>query len=607
MSNSKYLIQGIKPYQYFYFRCIIPKDLRDILGKSQIRISLKSSDYCYSKNIANTLYSLVQSIFEDFRIGKMKNITLEDVKDILRIEVRKSLLHIRHYQYGTKVFDEEKLSESITKAYLEEEKLRDKLQKNYKGTIGLIESEIDKILISQNLQPDKNNIEYKGLVQRWIELKLKRQDWKKDLLNKSGKNDDDFRNEIEKEWALDLWETGLKEKLIPILESEIPEPVAPYIVKSNSIEVKYNKVEASPSPLFSVVTPKHLDMMRRNKRRQETIGETEQTYKDVIELIGDKPIAEYTHLDGRDYRTSLISIPKNRKKMKQYRDFNLKQILDMDVPNEDRISVDTQTKLISRMTSLWNFLIDEYPDYVTQNVFKKKSVTVSSRKAKDKRESFTDEDIKTIFHHKNYLPAIFEGNANVTIKFPYYWIPILSCMCGARLEELCQMRVEDIIKVEGIWVYRLREIGKYNEEETRVKNPYSERDIPIHPELIDTLKFIQYVKHVKKLGHERVFWELPKIGHVYNKNIGRYFNEKYLVKIGLKKRGKSFHSFRHSVETHLTNANVNGRYIDFLQGHAQKGIGGSIYMKGIKVEVLFEECVKKINWDVDWNKLKVTW
>ena len=406
---------------------------------------------------------------------------------------------------------------------------------------------------------------------------------------------------------MDLWETGLKEKLIPILESEIPEPVAPYIVESNSIEVKYNKVEASPSPLFSEVTPKDLDMMRRNKRRQETIGETEQTYKDVIELIGDKPIAEYTHLDGRDYRTSLISIPKNRKKMKQYRDFNLKQILDMDVPNEDRISVDTQTKLISRMTSLWNFLIDEYPDYVTQNVFKKKSVTVSSRKAKDKRESFTDEDIKTIFHHKNYLPAIFEGNANVTIKFPYYWIPILSCMCGARLEELCQMRVEDIIKVEGIWVYRLREIGKYNEEETRVKNPYSERDIPIHPELIDTLKFIQYVKHVKKLGHERVFWELPKIGHVYNKNIGRYFNEKYLVKIGLKKRGKSFHSFRHSVETHLTNANVNGRYIDFLQGHAQKGIGGSIYMKGIKVEVLFEECVKKINWDVDWNKLKVTW
>ena len=149
--------------------------------------------------------------------------------------------------------------------------------------------------------------------------------------------------------------------------------------------------------------------------------------------------------------------------------------------------------------------------------------------------------------------------------------------------------------------------GKYNEEETRVKNPYSERDIPLHPELIDTLKFIQYVKHIKKLGHERVFWELPKRGTVYSKNVGKFFNEKYLVKIGIKKRGKSFHSFRHSVETSLTNANVNGRYIDFLQGHSQKGVGGNVYMKGIRVDVLLKDCVEKLIWDIDWNKLKVKW
>ena len=293
--------------------------------------------------------------------------------------------------------------------------------------------------------------------------------------------------------------------------------------------------------------------------------------------------------------------------MKQYRDFNLHELLKMDVPEEDRLSVDTQSKLISRMTSLWNFLIDEYPDYVTQNVFKKKSVTISSRKAKDKRDNFTDEDIQTIFHHKNYLPSIFEGNTNQTIKFPYYWIPILACLCGARLEELCQMRVKDIIQVDGIWVYRIREIGKYNEEETRVKNPHSERDIPLHSELIDTLDFIKYVNHVKKMKKERVFWELKKRGNGYRKNVGKFFNEKYLVKMGIKKRGKSFHSFRHSVETHLTNQDVNGRFIDFLQGHSQKGIGGSVYMKGIKMNVLLKDCVEKIKWDVNWKKLKVKW
>ena len=648
MRNRNYLARGTKPYQYYYFHCIIPKDLREILGTSVIRISLKNFDYCYSKIVANSLYIIAQNIFEELRMGKKKNVTSEDVKDILRIELRKSLLHIHHYQFGTNVFDEGKLSESISKADKEEEKLRGKLKKDYKGTISLIEKEIDKILISQNLEPDKNNIEYKGLVQRWIELKLKRQDWKKELLNKSGKNDDDFRNEIEKEWALDLWEnpnevTELLQSIddggapsvitnnlrkiskkmnVKISKSDKPidvinnirsvstaEPSNPYLTQSNSIEVKYNKVETpkTPSPLFSEVILKHLELMRRNKRREETIKETEQTYEDVKELLGDKPISEYTNIDGRDYRTAIISLPKNRKKKKQYRNLILLQLLEMDVPEEDRLSVDTQTKLISRMTSLWNFLIDEYPEYVTFNVFKKKSVTVSSRKAKDRRESFTDEDIKTIFHHKNFLPAIFEGHGRQTIKYPYYFVPILAVMMGARLEEICQMRCTDIMKVEGIWVYRIKEEGEYGKEKTKVKNPYSERDIPLHPELIDTLKFVQYVKHIKKLGHERVFWELPKRGTVYSKNVGKFFNEKYLVKIGIKKRGKSFHSFRHSVETHLTNTNVNARYIDFLQGHSQKGIGGNVYMKGIRVDVLLKECVEKIKWDVDWNKLKVKW
>jgi len=61
------------------------------------------------------------------------------------------------------------------------------------------------------------------------------------------------------------------------------------------------------------------------------------------------------------------------------------------------------------------------------------------------------------------------------------------------------------------------------------------------------------------------------------------------------------------VETHLTNQNVNARFIDYLQGHTQKGIGGNVYMKGITVDVLLKECVEKINWDVDWKKLKVDW
>ena len=600
MRNRNYLARGTKPYQYYYFHCIIPKDLRGILGKSVIRISLKNSDYCYSKIVSNSLYIIAQNIFEELRAGHMQDITLEDVKDILRQKVKQTIKHINLYQWKTNKWEPLELAKRIEQIDQKEKKILSRLQTDFIETNEIISKEIDKILIKKNLKPDKQNYEYAGLISRWTDLKVLRETWKRDLLNGERKTVNEYEQELEDKWKLDLFIEEKSESHEPsiIIEDSASEPKEPYIVTPSS---------PSPSPLFSEVTPKHLELMRRNKRRKETIGETEQTYEDVKELIGDKPIGEYTNLDGRNFRTAIISLPKNRKKMKQYRDFNLLQLLEMDVPEEDRLSVDTQTKLISRMTSLWNFLIDEYPEYVTQNVFKKKSVTVTSRKAKDKRESFTDEDIKTIFHHKNFLPAIFEGHGRQTIKYPYYFVPILAVLMGARLEEICQMRVADIMKVDGIWVYRIREEGKYNEEETRVKNPYSERDIPLHPELIDTLKFVQYVKHIKKLGHERVFWELPKRGTVYSKNVGKFFNEKYLVKIGIKKRGKSFHSFRHSVETHLTNSNVNGRYIDFLQGHSQKGVGGNVYMKGIRVDVLLKDCVEKLIWDIDWNKLKVKW
>ena len=112
---------------------------------------------------------------------------------------------------------------------------------------------------------------------------------------------------------------------------------------------------------------------------------------------------------------------------------------------------------------------------------------------------------------------------------------------------------------------------------------------------------------MKKLGHERVFWELNKVGNIYHKNVSRWFNEKYLVQLGIKKDKKSFHSFRHSVETTLTNQNVNPRFIDYLQGHSQKGIGGSVYLKTIEPQVLLEECVSKLNWKIDYNKLKIKW
>ena len=609
MTKYPHIIRTRKPYQYFLFRCIVPKDLISVLGQKEFRVSLGNSLYSHSKIISSNLYNLCKIIFSEVREGYMQNITLEDVKNILRIEVRKSLMHIHHYEYGTNVYDDKKLNESISRTDENEEKLRDRLEKDYKGTIELIEREVDKILITQNLEPNKRNVEYKGLVRRWIDLKLIRQNWKRDVLNESGKTDDDFRNELEDKWKLGLWENGEDKKLnlSPVIENYAPEPIEPYIVQPKSIEQKYNKVKSSPSPLFSKVIQEFYERMKINKRRTKTIGASKDAFNQLIEIIGDKPIGDYTNADARDYRNTLSKLPKNRNKMVEYRDKTLNEILSMDVPMKDRISQQTEKLINSKISGFFNYCLDEYPDYVGSNVFRKKYQQTSSVKLKDKKESFTDDDLHLIFNPKTYLPAIFE-NPLSRIKYPYYFIPILGVFTGARLEELCMCRTKDIMKVKGVWVYRIREEGEYGDEETIVKNPYSERDIPLHPVLTDTLGFIKYVKMIEKIGHNRVFHELTKIGSGrFQQNVGKFFNERYLKKIGIKDgvRKVSFHSFRHSVETHLTNQNVNPRFIDYLQGHSSKDTGANIYMKGIKADVLLKECVSKIDWGIDWEKLKV--
>ena len=596
MDKRNHLVKSKKPYQDYHFRCWIPKDLDKFFLQKEFRVSLKGYSYSQCKIISNKLHYNAIQIFNKIREGQMNEITLHEVKNILRDKVKQTIKHINHYDSDTNKYDEEVLNERIHQSSEKEKILKERLKSNYKETVGKIEKEIDKILNSKNIKTDKKNVDYKGLVRKWTDLKLIRENWKKELLEGQGRYEKEYLTELE-----DNWKIGLLEKettRTPIIQTPVLEPIV-------------NNESMVTSPLFSEMYPKHIQRMRDNQRREDTICETIQTYKGVIELLGDKPISQYTILDGRDYRNSLLKTPKNWKKKKHYKDFTIHQVLSMDIPNDEIMSFKRQTQLISRMTTCWNFLIDEFPEYVRENVFKTKSLRVNPIKNKDRRECFTDDDLRLVFNPKTYLPAIFDNptGRKTTIQNPYYWIPILAILTGCRLEELCMMRCKDIMKVNGVWLYRIREEGEYGKEETRVKNHYSERDIPLHSVLRDTLDFVGYVNRMKKSGHARVFHELPKKYGIYQKNVSRFFNIKYLKKIGLKSNGRSLcmHSTRHSVETHLTNQNVNPRYIDFLQGHSQKGTGGNTYMKGIKPEVLLKECVDKIQFEIDWEKLKVKW
>ena len=100
-------------------------------------------------------------------------------------------MYIHQYEYRTNVYDEYKQKDSISMVDQDDEHLKERLKKDYKDTVDKMQQEIDKILITQNLQPNKKNVEYIVLMRRWIDLKLIRQNWKRDLLTELIKRDDD--------------------------------------------------------------------------------------------------------------------------------------------------------------------------------------------------------------------------------------------------------------------------------------------------------------------------------------------------------------------------------------------------------------------------------
>ena len=78
---------------HFHFRSKIPIDLiQHFNSRKQFQISLNSVIKKESKLLSLKLKSIFQQLYSDIRSG-MKNLTLEDIKERLRIEVRKNILY----------------------------------------------------------------------------------------------------------------------------------------------------------------------------------------------------------------------------------------------------------------------------------------------------------------------------------------------------------------------------------------------------------------------------------------------------------------------------------------------------------------------------------
>ena len=115
---------------FFHFRNRIPKDLIQYFGgRRQFQISLNSVSNKETLLVCHNLKNILENLYNEIRSG-MRDLTLSDIKDILRIEVRKSILHSGHVSEGhNEIFDSMRKIESLEKVYSREINMRKSLER----------------------------------------------------------------------------------------------------------------------------------------------------------------------------------------------------------------------------------------------------------------------------------------------------------------------------------------------------------------------------------------------------------------------------------------------------------------------------------------------
>jgi integrase len=182
------------------------------------------------------------------------------------------------------------------------------------------------------------------------------------------------------------------------------------------------------------------------------------------------------------------------------------------------------------------------------------------------RNPFSNEELIKMFR------IFIENNFFKDQNLAYFYVPMISLFSGMRIEEVCKLRVADIIKENGIYCFDIN---------GQVKTVDSIRKVPIHKFLLKNLRLLEYVA-----SREALLFDLPvsKInGKIkYSKKYSAIFGEFRKDFVSPERIGKdliSFHSFRHYFATSLHTTAQKTESVSALLGHRMTNNETNRYLK----------------------------
>ena len=227
-----------------------------------------------------------------------------------------------------------------------------------------------------------------------------------------------------------------------------------------------------------------------------------------------------------------------------------------------------------------------------------------------KREAFTQDELKALFGDMGKYVQATEG---VPSRF---WVPLIALYSGMRLEEICQLHLSDIVKVDGVLCFSINEESGGSGYVKHVKSSAGIRKVPVHPHLWDelglrkfvasrwaktpeenytsTLLFPDLQERVNAVNHATV-----KLGSALTHWFTRYRRSVGVGGQHGEPSTKAFHSFRHTVIEYLhKEARVDLSMLQAVVGHEMVDMGVTEnYAGDWPVKVLLTNVIARLHWE----------
>lgn len=353
------------------------------------------------------------------------------------------------------------------------------------------------------------------------------------------------------------------------------------LVRRATVELMRQEVEqiaAIPTRIRDADLQEAMNSPRRRGKRTVTLAELIEEFKAdpnrkdmrkkveldyallfrvMDEVIGhDRRLRDIERDDCKRVRDLLIRLPANSTKV--YRGLTFAQAAEQgEKDGRSTLSPTTVNSYVHKMSALFNYGVVE--ERIDKNPSRKLGLEGHEHSEED-RNPFSSAQLEKIFSAPVYAGCQDDGRnwSKVGTQRPKgtkFWVPLIGLYHGMRLNEICQLRLEDIKQESCIYFFDIRpdiagdksttEMSKDGEGGKRTKTASSRRRVPVHPRL-EELGFLSFVKAQREAGKHRLFPDLNKDGRGYYSDGFQKWFTRMLEKQGAKEKKTSFHSFRHN-------------------------------------------------------------